>query len=239
MEITSNTVIAITGASRGIGEAAARALAGKGARLALMARSEDVLQELAPELPAAGAADVLIYPGDVGDPAIAAGFIPAILKKWGRLDVLINNAGVGIMKPVEQLTDQDWNTVINTNLAGPFRLMRAAIAPMRAAGGGHIINVSSIAGEVAFASGGAYCASKFGLQGLSECLMAEVRREGIKVSILAPGSVDTRFDSNDPQDTSWKVPPSEIARTIVYLIESPKNTMASKIQIRPTLQGKK
>lgn len=239
MEITGETIIALTGASRGIGEAAARGLAAKGARLALLARSEEALRKLEGELRKAGAADVFIYPADLRDAKRVAGFIPAVTDKWGGLDVLINNAGVGIMKPVEELTDEDFATVIETNLAGPFRLMRAAIAPMRERGGGHIINVSSIAGEVGFAGGGAYCASKFGLQGLSECLMAEVRREGIKVTILAPGSVDTRFDSKDPQDTSWKVAPSEIARTIVYLIESPKNTMATKLQIRPTLQGKK
>ena len=162
-----------------------------------------------------------------------------IARRWGRLDALINNAGLGIMKPVEQLSDEDFEKVLRTNLFGPFRLMLAAIEPMRRLGGGHIVNVSSIAGEVAFAGGGAYCASKFALQGLSECLMAEVRRDGVKVTIVCPGSVDTRFDSaRPPADTAWKIPPEEIARTIAYVLEAPDNTMASKIHVRPTLQGR-
>lgn len=238
MQISSETIIAVTGASRGIGAAAARALAAKGAKLALLARSADALGALDPELRALGAADVLVFPADVGSPSVE-GFIPAIVERWGGLDALINNAGLGIMKPVEKLTDEDWSTVLSTNLTGPFRLSRAAIEPMRKRGGGHIINVSSIAGEVAFAGGGAYCASKFGLQGLSECLMAEVRRDGIKVTILGPGSVDTRFDAGGTQDTSWKIAPEEIARAIIFALEAPENTMASKIQIRPTLKGKK
>lgn len=239
MEINGESVIVVTGASRGIGRAIARALGERGARVALLARSGGALEELAAELKSAGAEDVLVHPGDVGEAATTEAFMGAVLDRWGRLDALINNAGIGIMKPVEELTDEDFDAVIRTNLTGPFRLMRAAIEPMRRNGGGHIVNVSSIAGEVAFATGGAYCASKFGLQGLSECLMAEVRREGIKVTILCPGSVDSRFHPGPPEETAWKIASEEIARTVVYALEAPANTMASKIHVRPTLQGKK
>jgi NAD(P)-dependent dehydrogenase (short-subunit alcohol dehydrogenase family) len=242
MKLTADTVVAMTGASRGIGRALALALAGRRVRLALLARSGDALEALEPELRRIGAPDVLIREGDVGDPETATVWIKAILERWGRLDALVNNAGVGIMKPVAELSDGDWDTVLATNLSGPFRLMRAAIPAMRAAGGGHIVNVSSVAGEVGFVGGGAYCASKFGLNGLSECLMQEVRREGIKVTLVGPGSVDTRFEGSGgegrPGETAWKIPPEEIARTIIYALEAPRGTMATKIQVRPTLQDK-
>lgn len=239
MQLTPETVVAITGATSGIGRALAEALAPRGVRLALMARSGDVLDELEPELHNAGAADVLVRAGDVGDPEAAPAWIATILEKWGRLDALVNNAGIGIMKPVAELTDAEWDTSLSTNLTGPFRLMRAVLPAMRGAGAGHIVNVSSVAGQVGFAGGGAYAASKFGLEGLSECLMQEVRRDGIKVTILEPGSVDTRFDAKDPaKDTSWKIAPEEIARTIVYALESPIGTMPNRIQVRPTLQNK-
>lgn len=239
MNLSSETVIAITGASSGIGRALAEALAPRRVRLALMARSGGVLKELEAELRNAGAADVLVHAGDVGDPEAAPAWIASILETWGRLDTLVNNAGVGIMKPVAELSDADWNTSLSTNLTGPFRLMRAVLPAMRSAGAGHIVNVSSVAGQVGFAGGGAYAASKFGLEGLSECLMQEVRKEGVKVTVIEPGSVDTRFDAKDPaKDTSWKIAPEEIARTIIYALESPTGTMPNRIQVRPTLQNK-
>jgi NADP-dependent 3-hydroxy acid dehydrogenase YdfG len=239
VELGKPSVVAVTGASRGIGRAVAAALAVRGVRLALLARSGEALAELASELKERGAADVLVQAGDVGDPSTAAAWISSILDRWGKLDALINNAGVGIMKPIVDLSDEDWDTVLATNLSGPFRLIRAALPAMREAGAGHIVNISSVAGEVGFAGGGAYCASKFGLQGLSECLMQEVRREGIKVTIVGPGSVATRFDAKEPgEDAAWKIPPEEIARTVIYALEAPTGSMATKIQVRPTLQNK-
>lgn len=237
MQLTPDTVFAITGASRGMGRAIAEAAALKKCRVALLARSEDALIELESHLRKLGATDVLRLTASITESDTAEAWIGAILDKWGRLDALINNAGIGIMKPVEQLTDEDWCDVIGTNLTAPFRMIRRAIAPMKKQGGGHIINISSIAGEFGFANGGAYCASKFGLQGLSDCLMQEVRKEGIKVTILGPGSVNTRFDSKETS-ADWKVQPDEIARTVIYLLESPDNVMATKLQIRPTLQGR-
>ncbi len=238
MELSADKVIAITGASRGIGRATALALAEEGTRLAIMARSTEALSELDVELRKRGAVDVFYHATDLTEEGSCEKWIQAILDRWGRIDALINNAGIGIMKPVEQLADEDWARVIRTNLTAPFRLIRSVIGPMRKQGGGHIINVSSIAGEVGFAGGGAYCASKFGLQGLSDCLMQEVRRDGIKVTILGPGSVNTRFEGKGGEGASWKIQPEEIARTIVYLLKSPDNVMATKLQIRPTLKGK-
>jgi NADP-dependent 3-hydroxy acid dehydrogenase YdfG len=243
LQLTAETVVVITGASSGIGRALAETLAPRGVRLALMARSGAVLNELETELRRTGAGDVLIRAGDVGDPEAAPAWIGSILDRWGRLDALVNNAGIGIMKPVAELTDADWDTTLATNLSGPFRLIRAALPAMRGAGAGHIVNVSSVAGQVGFAGGGAYCASKFALEGLSDCLMQEVRKEGVKVTVIEPGSVDTNFDAKEsPQagakDTSWKIAPEEIARTIVYALESPTGTMPNRIQVRPTLQNK-
>lgn len=227
----------MTGASRGIGRAVALALASTGVRLAATARSSPELATLEAEARAAGASDALVMAADLRDPATPDRFIAAVLERWGRLDALVNNAGIGMKKPVRDLTDEDWSAALETNLTAPFRMMRRAIDPMRAQGGGHIINVASIAAEVGFADGGAYCAGKFGLRGLAECLALEVRREGIKVTTLEPGSVDTRFDAAGG-DTSWKIPPAEIARTILYLLASPDHVMVTKLEIRPTLRGK-
>lgn len=246
MNPTHETVVAITGASRGIGAALARALAPRGVRLSLFARSAPALEALREELLAAGAADVHVVAGDVATPEVAR-WIEAIDARWGRLDALVNNAGVGVMKPVVELTDDDWRAVLETNLTGPFRAIRSAVPLMVRGGGGHVVNVTSIAGTVAFPGGGAYCASKFGLEGLSDCLMQEVRRQGVKVSIVAPGSVHTRFDSGrglEPGSAAelaaraWKIAPEEVARTILFLLESPDNMMASRVELRPTLQHK-
>lgn len=237
MELTDKTSIAVTGASRGIGRSIALALAEKGVRLALLSRSRDELHAVAQEVSRRGAPAPHVHVGSVADAADVAAFLAEIKSKSGRLDALINNAGIGIMKPVDELSDDDFLDSLHTNLVGPFRLMRGALKLMKAQGsGGHIINISSVAGEVGFPKGGAYCASKFGLEGLSECLMQEVRREGIKVSVVEPGSVNTRFGSGE--DTDWKLSPDEVARSVVHLLESADNALINKLQLRPTLQGK-
>lgn len=239
MDLTAQYVIAVTGASRGIGRATALAMASRGVRVAALARSASDLRDLDREMRQAGAADTLIMAADLRTPATPDLWITSILEKWGRIDALVNNAGVNVKKSVDELTDEDWATVIETNLTAPFRAIRRVIAPMREQGGGHIVNVASIAAEVGFAGGGAYCASKFGLRGMADALTHEVRRDGIKVTTLEPGSVDTRFDSAAPgRDTSWKIPPAEIARAIVHLLQAPDHVLVSKLEIRPTLQGR-
>jgi len=161
-------------------------------------------------------------------------------RAFGGVDVLINNAGVGFFKNLEEMTLQDWNSVIETNLTGVFLCTREAIPRMRKRGGGYIINVSSLAGKNAFPSATAYNASKFGLNGMSEALMQEVRYDGIKVTYLMPGSVATHFNGHTPgPEDAWKVQPEDIARIVLDLLRQDPRTLPSAVEIRPSKPPKK
>ena len=151
------------------------------------------------------------------------------------MNTLINNAGVGHFTPVEQMTDEDWARVIETNLTGVFYCSRAAIPAMRAGGGGWIINIASLAGRNYFANASAYCASKAGLVAFTEALMLEVRHENIRVSVVMPGSVATDFNhpTGRPEDESWKLTPDDIAEVVMDLLRHPSRSLPSKVEIRP------
>jgi len=161
-------------------------------------------------------------------------------RAFGGLDILVNNAGVGFFKNLEEMSLQDWNSVIETNLTGVFLCSREAIPRMRKRGGGYIINISSLAGKNAFPSATAYNASKFGLNGMSEALMQEVRYDGIKVTYLMPGSVATHFNRNTPgAGDAWKVQPEDIGRIVLDLLHHDPRTLASAVEIRPSKPPKK
>ena len=161
-------------------------------------------------------------------------------RAFGGLDILVNNAGVGFFKNLEEMSLQDWNSVIETNLTGVFLCSREAIPRMRKRGGGYIINISSLAGKNAFPSATAYNASKFGLNAMSEALMQEVRYDGIKVTYLMPGSVATHFNGNTPgAEDAWKVQPEDIGRIVLDLLHHDPRTLASAVEIRPSKPPKK
>lgn len=226
-------VAVITGASRGIGAAIARELARRGHRLALLSRDREklreVVQRVAGESPAVEA-----FACDLQDPRQVEKTFEAIRQWAGRIDVLINNAGLGIFAPLHQLSDTDWDSQLNTNLRGVFYCSRAVIPAMISQQSGAIINISSLAGKNAFADGTAYCASKWGLQGLTYCLAEELRQHNIRVSVICPGSVHTEFSPHQGKDPAKMLQPEDVAKTVGWLLEQSPQSFVSEISIRPT-----
>jgi len=167
--------------------------------------------------------------------------IRAATERFGGLDILVNNAGIGIMKPVDQLTAEEWDATIETNLSGVFYCCREAIPLLRQRGGGYIFNISSLAGVNPFAGGSAYNASKFGLNGFSEAMMQDVRYDGIRVSYIMPGSVDTDFGAapGSKSRETWKLTGEDIAKAVVDLYKFPRTALASRIEMRPSQPPRK
>jgi NAD(P)-dependent dehydrogenase (short-subunit alcohol dehydrogenase family) len=234
-----NPVALVTGGSRGIGFATARALLGRGMRVAITGRDRKALDSAARELVAGDR--LLAVAADVGRLEDVERSVAAVVDKWGRLDVLVNNAGIGGFANVADMPPEMWRSVIDTNLTGVYYCCHAAIPHLRRAGGGWIINISSLAGKNAFAGGAAYCASKSALNAFSEALMQEVRYDGIKVSYVMPGSVATGFGfpSGAATGDEWKIQPEDVAQTVVALIEQPKRTLSSRVEMRPSQPKKR
>jgi NAD(P)-dependent dehydrogenase (short-subunit alcohol dehydrogenase family) len=155
----------------------------------------------------------------------------------GGLDILVNNAGIGIFRPVGELTLEDWRATLDINLTGVFYCCREAIPRLRHSGGGAIVNVSSLAGKNPFAGGAAYNASKFGLNGFSEALMLDHRRDRIRVTYVMPGSVDTDFSPRSER-ASWKIAPEDVAEAVVLALRMPDRTTVSRIEMRPSIPPK-
>ena len=233
----------VTGGSRGIGLATAIALRLAGADVLVCGRSPDALaravRRIEEKVGVVPAGRVVSAIADVRRPEQAQRLVESAVEQLGGLDILINNAGVGRFSPVAELTVEDWRETIETNLSGVFYCCRASILAMRRRGGGWIVNVSSLAGKHPFAGGGAYCASKAGLNALTESLMQEVRHEGIRVSCVLPGSVDTAFAGNEPSgDASWKLAASDVARAVLDLLQHPARSLPSRVELRPSTPQK-
>jgi len=228
-------VAIVTGASKGIGLAIARALVERGGQVTIGARHEAELKAAAQ---APGAADrVHAVRADVRDPADGERLVAETVRRFGGLDVLVNNAGVGRFANVADMSLEDWRLVIDTNLSGVFYCTRAALPELRRRGGGFIVNISSLAGKNAFAGGAAYCASKAALDQFSEALMQEVRHDNIRVSYVMPGSVATAFSSGGGAD--WKLAPEDVARVVVDLISHDARSLPSRVELRPSRPPKK
>src|SRR3954469_25741354 len=207
-------VAIVTGGSKGIGLAIARALLERGAQVAISARSDADLEKAVRSL--GGGGNVLAVRADVREPKDAERLVAETAKKFAGVDVLVNNAGIGVFAHVADMSVEAWRQVIETNLSGVFYCTRAALPELRRRGGGYIINISSLAGKNAFTGGAAYCASKAGLNQFSEALMQEVRHDNIRVSYVMPGSVSTGFGGS--ADADWKLAPEDVARVVVDLI---------------------
>ncbi len=238
MKSLQGKVTLITGAGRGIGKAIAQAFAKAGSDVMLTARTKNELAQLAVELEKEGV-KVHYHPTDVSNKKDVDGLVTEMIKLFGKCDIVVNNAGVGIFKPVYELTDEDWQTVIGTNLTGVFYVTRAVLPYMREKKSGYIINISSLAGQNPFAGAAAYCASKFGLNGFTECLMQDVRQDNIKVSCICPGSVNTDFGRSAKTDNSWKIDPADIGQLCIDLVSLSTVSLASKIELRPLKPPKK
>lgn len=224
----------VTGGSKGIGLAIAEALVKRGARVVITSRNAQELEVAAAQLNALGGGKAVAMVSDARDYASLEAAVQATVTNFGGLDVLIANAGVGIFKPVQDLTLEDWDAVIDTNLTGVFYSVKASV-PELSKRKGYIINLSSLAGKNPFKMGAAYNASKFGLNGFSEAIMLDLRPLGIKVSQIMPGSVATYFNDHTPSDAdAWKIQPEDIAQIVVDLLEMPERTLPSRVEVRPS-----
>jgi 3-oxoacyl-[acyl-carrier protein] reductase len=228
-------VALVTGASRGIGRAIAEALAAEGMRLVLNGRTPAGLEATAAALRALGA-QVDAVAGDVGDEEVAARLVETALLRFGRLDVLVNNAGIGHHGPLEKMAAADFDRVCRTNLRGPFLLMRAAIPALRRGGGGSLVTIASLAGVNPVPQRAVYAATKWALIGLSRSVLQEVRRDGIRVLILEPGSTLTEFghDAAKMEHAEKLVRPEDVASILVAALKLPARATVSEIEIRPT-----
>ena len=239
MDLKGKTAI-ITGGTKGIGRAIAEALAREGMNVCISARSADEIEQAVGEISDAGEGVVTGAVCDVRDEEKVKALFAHTVAELGGMDVLVNNAGVGIFKSVEETTPEEFRAVLETNLYGVFYCCREAIPLMKQRGGGYILNISSLAGANPHPQMAAYNASKFALNGFSEALMQEVRHDGIKVSYIMPGSVNTYFGGDEPDDDkSWQLQPEDIARVVLNLLHHDERSLPSRVEIRPSQPPKK
>jgi NAD(P)-dependent dehydrogenase (short-subunit alcohol dehydrogenase family) len=225
-------VALVTGGSRGIGRATAEALLAAGAQVVIAGRTRPDLHEVAAAL---GAADrLLAVQADVSVEADVARLFAEMSTRFGGIDILVNNAGVGRMGEVATQATADWRAMIDTNLTGVFFCSRAAIPIMTQRGGGWIINISSLASLNPFAGGAGYSATKAGLDAFSHALMQEVRQVNIRVSVIAPGSVNTGFGGRPAADASWKLGAEDVAQAVLDLVAYPSRSLPSRVEMRPS-----
>ncbi len=238
--MTLNGKVAIvTGGTKGIGRAIADALLREGVSVCVSARHVDVIGTVSKKSGQQNAREIM-FPCDVRNYDHVQGLVDYTVKELGGLDILINNAGVGIFETVEQTSPEDFRAVLETNLFGVFYCSHEAIPQMRKRGGGYIINVSSLAGANPHPRMAAYNASKFALNGFSEALMQEVRHDNIKVSYIMPGSVNTEFGGDSPSDEkSWQLTPADIARVVIDLLHHDDRSLPSRVEIRPSRPPRK
>lgn len=232
----SGKVAIVTGGSSGIGLAIAAAFLARGARVMVGARDAARLERATQSLgQRAAAGEIEGATVDVRNPDQVEAFVAQTVERFGGLDILINNAGVGGFAAIADLSLDQWRSVIDTNLSGVFHCCRAAIPHLRRRGGGFIVNVSSLAGKNAFTGGGAYCASKAALNMFSEVLMQEVRYDDIRVSYVMPGSVSTAFDGGRvTAGADWKMTADDVAEVVLDIVSVNRRTLASRIEMRPS-----
>jgi len=235
-EFLAGKTAVVTGATRGIGYAIAEALLGAGATVAICGRTEAGVSEAVRRLTtmSTGGSDskVLGKAADVRANTEVDELFAWIDRAAGGPDILVNNAGIGLFKSTADLTVEEWQRTLDTNLSGAFYCSRAALARMKHRGG-YIINIGSLAGKDAFAGGAAYNASKFGLTGLTEAMLLDHRYDNVRVTHIMPGSVDTEFSGGSVR-TDWKIAPEDIGQIVLMLLRMPERTLVSRVEVRPS-----
>lgn len=228
----------ITGGSKGIGYGVAAVLVKEGIRVAITSRSQKSADEAATELNKIKEGYAIGIESDVRSLESQQNAVKFVLEKWGQLDYVIANAGVGHFASIYELTPEQWQETIDINLTGVFYSAKASLEALKETKG-YFINISSLAGTNFFPDGTAYNASKFGLVGFSQAMMMDVRKDGIKVTTIMPGSVATEFANHQPSDKdAWKIQPEDIGQMVSDLIKMPARTLPSKIEVRPAVPGK-
>lgn len=224
-------VAIVTGSTKGIGRAIAERLVNEGANVVVTARTASDVENVADHL----GDNAIGMPCDVSDPASCQELVDETVERLGRIDVLVNNAGMGIFKPIGEMSVEEWRRQIDVNLGGVFYCSKAALPHLSATGDGFIINIGSLAGRNTFAGGTGYNASKFGLLGMTEAMMLDVRYDNVRVSIVMPGSVNTHFNDNEASpERGWKLQADDCALAVMQLLEYPKEAHVSRIEMRPS-----
>lgn len=240
-------VAVITGASSGIGEETALAMAQEGAKLVLAARRQDRLEALAEKIREAGG-NAEVFTADLRDANMAQACVEKAVEAFGRIDILVNNAGTMLLSPIDRAEPSDWQSMIEINLLSLMYTSRAALIRMREQKSGHIVNISSVAGRSAGPTAGGYNASKWGVNGFSEALRREAHGDGIRVTVIEPGVVATELTHHIPDEetrTSYEARVGEmeplesedIAAAILYAVTQPRRVNVNEILIRPLDQG--
>ncbi len=239
MENLKNKTALITGGTKGIGYGIAVSMLHEGMNVAITSRSQEAADEAAAELNKLGKGRVIGVAADVRSMESQNAVVATTIKAFGALDILIANAGVGHFASIEDLTVEQWNSTIDTNLTGVFYSVKAATEAIKKAKG-YIITIASLAGTNFFAKGAAYNASKFGLVGFSQAIMLDLRQYGVKVTTIMPGSVSTHFNGNTPDDAdAWKIQPEDLGQMTVDLLKMNPRTLPSKVEVRPAMTSKK
>ena len=223
----------ITGASRGIGLAVARRLGQMGARVAICARDSKRL-EVASAMLTREEIQNLALAADVSRASEVSALVEAALKSFGALDILVNNAGIGRFAPLHEFTEADWDALLDTNLKGVFLMSRAVIPGMISRRRGHIINISSLAGKNSFAGGSVYCASKWGLLGLTYSMAEDLRGYGIRIAAICPGSVATEFSPHPGKKMANILQPDDVAHAVAMILTEAPQSFISEVLLRPT-----
>jgi NADP-dependent 3-hydroxy acid dehydrogenase YdfG len=237
----------VTGGTRGIGRAIAKALVDAGANVYICGRSAEAAERTAYEMTANSGNKVKGKAADVSSYKAVEELFQAIHADLGPLDVLVNNAGVGVFGAVGELSMEQWKSALETNLYGTFYCVKQALPGFETRGGGHIVQMGSLAGANAFAGGAAYNASKFGVTGFTEAIMQDLRMKNVRVSHVMPGSVATNFGSTatnfgggqhssdaDVEGKDWKIWPEDVAEAVRFLLCMPERTLISRIEVRPS-----
>jgi NAD(P)-dependent dehydrogenase (short-subunit alcohol dehydrogenase family) len=235
MSSLTGKVAFVTGGSRGIGLAAARAFVASGAAVAITGTDQGRIDAAV----AALGKKALGIRADVRQYAEVEAALAQTVSILGGLDILVNNAGVGVFRSVSEMAVDEWHRIIDTNLSGVFYCCHAALPHLKARGGGWIINISSLASKNAFVNGAAYCASKSALNAFSEALMQEVRYDGVRVAYVLPGSVNTGFGGLSNTKSEWALMPDDVAEVIIDLVAHPTRSLPSRVEIRPAQPPRK
>ena len=233
----NNKVAYITGGSKGIGYGIAKALLENGMRVAISSRTLKAAEEAARSL-SGDSSKVLALQSEVSSMASEQTAIKSIIDQFGQLDVVIANAGVGYFNSIENVTEDEWKKTIDTNLTGVFNTVKSSLNALKESRG-YIITMASLAGTNFFENGSAYNASKFGLVGFTQAIMLDLRKHGIKVTTIMPGSVATHFNDHTPSDAdAWKIQPEDIGEMVVSLLKMHPRTLPSKVEVRPLMPSK-
>lgn len=232
-----NKTALITGGSKGIGYGIAAALVEQGMKVAITGRSKEGVESAAEELNKIGTGKAIGIEADVRDFTSQEKAVEKVIEKWGRLDLLIANAGIGHFASIEDLSLAQWHETIDTNLTGVFYSIKAAFHALKESKG-FFISISSLAGTNFFAQGSAYNASKFGVTGFTQAVMLDIRKHGIRCTTIMPGSVATYFNNHVPNEKdAWKIQIEDLGQMVVDLMQMHPRTLPSKIEVRPSMPG--